>query len=72
MKVMTKKAILANLNGKNDLTKKSDAELSGMRFDVLGVSYGVYGKNAGLFKERKTGAVFVIPSRCMLLLRYID
>ena len=71
MKTMKKREILANLNGKNDLTKKSEAELSGMRFDILGVSYGVYGKNAGLFKESKTGAVFVIPSRCMLLFRYV-
>lgn len=71
MKVMTKRAILQNMNSENDLTKKTDAELSGMRFDVLGVSYGQYGKNAALLKERRTGAEFVIPSRCMLLLRYV-
>lgn len=71
MKTMTKKSILSYLNGANDLTTKRDADLAGMRFDVVGVSYGHYGKNAGLFKERKTGKFFVIPSRCMLLLRYV-
>ena len=71
MKTMKKREILAQMNSLNDLTKKSEVELSAMRFDVVGVSYGQFGKNAGLFKERGTGEIFVIPSRCMLLLRYV-
>lgn len=71
MKVLKKREILEHLNGANDLTMKSAAELSALRLSVVGVSYGQNGKNAALLEERNTGAEFVIPSRCMLLFRYI-
>ena len=49
-----------------DITAKSE-KIDGL--EVVGLSYGVYGMNGGLFKD-KDGNFYKITSRCSNLFRY--
>lgn len=43
----------------------TDAEsIDWENLETVGLSFGVYGMNAGLFKHRKTGEFFAVRSRC--------
>ena len=39
--------------------------------DTIGISYGTYGMNGGLFINRKTGKMYAITSRSSLLFEYV-
>lgn len=44
-----------------DITNAKDVDR--MNLETVGLSFGVYGMNAGLFRDKQTGDLFVVRSR---------
>ena len=63
----TKKEILNYLTNSNNLNNFTDKEIKKLKLEKIATSYGIYGMNAGLFKSRKDGLFYVVPSRSTTL-----
>lgn len=50
---------------------KKREQPSPRNFEVLGVSYGTVGRNGALLKDKKTGRLYGIASRCSALYYYV-
>ena len=59
----TQKEIKNYLNENNNLNNFTKDELKMLDLEKIAISFGVYGMNGGLFKDRKSGCYYVVPSR---------
>ena len=46
-----------------DITHMALDKVYELDIDIIGKSFGTYGMNGGLFKDRKTGELYAITSR---------
>ena len=59
----TQKEIKRYLNNNNNLNNFSKEDLKMLDLEKIAISFGVYGMNGGLFKDRKSGLYYVVPNR---------